>query len=88
MPPGTDIEDLMTMIRSGMLWLHLQLSAEGRRRFFNEFLPLLGATKLEALGKHNDNSWYLVYIGTKPNSRGKGYAKALIEDVTRQVSHT
>ena len=86
MPPGENLDDFCTMLWSGMLSLNWKLSKEGKKRFFTEFLPLLHDTKLEVLGKDDDNSWYLVYIGTKPGSRGKGYAKALIEYTTQQVS--
>lgn len=86
MPPGKNMDDFCTMLRSGMLGLNFRMSKEGKKRFFNEFMPLLHNTKHEILGKDDDNSWYLVYIGTKAASRGKGYAKALIEHRTKQVS--
>ena len=79
------MDDFCTMLWSGMLAFHWKLSKEGRKRFFNEFLPLLHDTKHEVLDKDDDNSWYLVYIGTKTASRGKGYARALIEYTTKQV---
>ena len=86
MPPGENMDDFCTMLRSGMLGLKWKLSNEGKKRFFDEFLPLLHDTKQAILGKDDNNSWYLVYIGTKTASRGKGYAKALIEHTTRQVN--
>ena len=86
MPPGKNMDDWFTMFKSGMWRLRYQLSAEGSQRFFREFLPLLHQTKAAALGADDDNSWYLVYIGTKPAARGKGYARALIEMVTKHVS--
>ncbi|KAL8930940.1 MAG: hypothetical protein Q9208_000041 [Pyrenodesmia sp. 3 TL-2023] len=86
MPPGKTLEDRLTMFRSGLALLNWQLSKEGNHRFTKEFIPLLHRTKSEVLGDLDNNSWYLVYIGTKPAARGKGYAKMLIEHVTRQVS--
>jgi ribosomal protein S18 acetylase RimI-like enzyme len=86
MPPGKNMDDWLTIWRSGMWRLSYKLSAEGRKRFFDEFLPLLHQTKLEVLGERDDESWYLVYIGTKEESRGRGYAKKLIQQVTNQVS--
>ena len=86
MPPGKNMDDYTTMFRSGMWRLRYQLSAEGAHRFFQEFLPKLHESKAAALGKDDDNSWYLVYIGTKPGAQKNGYAKALIEMVTQQVS--
>ena len=88
MPPGRDIDDWLTSFRSGMWRLEYgwKFSPEAHTRYFKEFVPLLHRTKHEVLGPREDESWYLVYIGTKPESRGKGYAKALIEAVTREVS--
>ena len=86
MPPGANMDDWRTQLRSGMWRLHYKLSTEGKTRFFNEFLPLLHDTKLETLGLRDNDSWYLVYIGTKTGSRGKGYARKLIDHVTKMVS--
>lgn len=79
------MDDLLTIMRSGMWRLNYQLSAEGRARFFSEFLPLLHDTKARILGPRDDESWYLVYIGTKSTSRGKGYARKVVDFVTRRA---
>ena len=76
------MDDLVTIIRSGMWRLQYKLSAEGKKRFFTEFFPLLHDTKTEVLGDRDLEAWYLVYIGTKPSSRRHGYAKHLIEYVS------
>lgn len=86
LPPGTVADDFCTKLRSGMWRLGWDLTAEGKKRFFDEFLPLLHETKHEVLGPLDNDSWYLVYIGTKAKARGKGYARMLIEHVTKQVS--
>ncbi|KAF6229269.1 hypothetical protein HO133_007385 [Letharia lupina] len=85
MPPNKNMDDFCTMLWSGMFGLNWKLSKEGKKRFFDEFLPLLHDTKHHVLGNEDENSWYLVYIGTKPGSRGKGYAKCLIEHTTKQA---
>ncbi|KAL8998691.1 MAG: hypothetical protein Q9188_006053 [Gyalolechia gomerana] len=85
MPPGKNMDDRMTMFRSGMWTLNLKLSRDGRRRFHTEFLPLLHHTKSEVLRDLDNDSWYLVYIGTKPGAQGRGYARRLIEYVTEQA---
>ena len=85
MPPGKNMDDWITEIRSGMYKFRYKLSKEGRKRFFDEFLPLLHDTKHEVLKEHDQNSWYLVYIGTKPGSQRRGYARTLIEHTIRQV---
>ena len=88
MPPKKNMDDFCTKLWSGMYALNWKLSKEGKKRFFDEFLPLLHNAKHHVLGKEDDNSWYLVYIGTRPGSRGKGYARRLIEYTTKQVGTT
>jgi len=82
MPPGNNMDDYLTIFRSGMWRLNWQLSKEGKKRFFDEFLPLLHDTKAQVMAQRDDESWYLVYIGTRPSGRGKGYARKVIEYVT------
>jgi ribosomal protein S18 acetylase RimI-like enzyme len=85
LPPGKNIDDWYTILRSGMWRLSWKLSKEGRARFFDEFLPLLHHSKQEVLGERDNASWYLNYIGTKPEARGRGYARKLIDYVTNMV---
>jgi GNAT superfamily N-acetyltransferase len=85
MPPGKNMDDLWTILRSGMWRLWYKLSSEGKTRFYNEFLPLLHHTKHDVMGDRDDNSYYLVYLGSKPSARGKGYARKLIEHMTARV---
>ncbi|KAH7115942.1 hypothetical protein B0J11DRAFT_443322 [Dendryphion nanum] len=81
----TTVGDFEAVALCGMWRLNYRLSAEGKRRFFNEFLPLLHDTKHSTLGERDDDSWYLVYIGTRPSGRGKGHCRTLVEHVTRQA---
>ena len=88
LPPGKNIDDWWTILRSGLWRMSYKLSKEGKIRFFEEFLPLLSNTKLDVLGERDNKSWYLNYIGTKPSARGKGYARKLIEYVGKLVRTT
>ncbi|SPN99592.1 uncharacterized protein DNG_02444 [Cephalotrichum gorgonifer] len=83
LPPGADADGWWTVLRSGLWRIHFMLSTEGRRRYFDEVLPLLHRTKVEVMGARDAECYYLVYLGTKPNSRGRGYAGKLIEDLIR-----
>ncbi|KAL9585075.1 MAG: hypothetical protein Q9212_001739 [Teloschistes hypoglaucus] len=85
MPPGKTMDGWCTALRSGLAWLRATLPRESRIRFNNEFLPLLHHTKQETLGQNDNNSWYLVYIGIRENSRKKGYGRKLIEWGTKQA---
>lgn len=85
-PPGTHTDGLACLFRSGLWRLHYKLSREARTRMFSEFFPLLLSTKRAVLGAERDaDSWYLVYIGTRPSGRGLGLARKTIEYVTRQA---
>lgn len=85
MPPGKNMDDLWTIFRSGMWRLWYKLSSEGKTRFYKEFLPLLHDTKHEVMGERDNDSYYLVYLGSKPSARGKGYARKLIEHMVERV---
>lgn len=68
------------------MWrLYLQLSPEGRERYFNELMPLLHDTKAEVLGKREHDAYYLVYLGTKPHARGRGFARKLLQTMIERV---
>lgn len=82
MPPGKNMDDWWTILRSGMWRLLYKLSSEGKTRFYKEFMPLLHDTKHEIMGPRDDDSYYLVYLGSKPSARGKGYARKLIDHMT------
>lgn len=82
---GKNMDDWWTVLRSGMWRLYFQLSVEGRERYYNEMLPLLHHTKTEVLGERDDNAYYLVYLGTKPHARGRGYARKLLQTMIERV---
>lgn len=48
---------------------------------------VLHDTKMSVLGDRDDEAWYLLYLGTKPGARGKGYAKKLLEFMIQRVSN-
>ncbi|KUI55135.1 hypothetical protein VP1G_02470 [Cytospora mali] len=66
MPPGKNIDDWWTVLRSGMWRLYFQLSSEGRKRYYDEMLPLLHHTKAEILGDRDDNAYYLADAENRP----------------------
>jgi GNAT superfamily N-acetyltransferase len=86
MPPGRNMDDWWTILRSGMWRLYYQLSAEGRKRYYDEVLPVLHHTKVEVMGERDEDCYYLVYIGTKPNSQRRGYGAKLLKDMFDKVS--
>lgn len=87
MPPGQEMDDWMTIIRSGMWRLYYQLSAEGRKRYYQELLPVLHKAKVETMGDRDNECYYLVYLGTKPAGQRRGYARKLIQQMASKVRH-
>ncbi|KAI1409615.1 hypothetical protein F5Y13DRAFT_193119 [Hypoxylon sp. FL1857] len=85
MPPGKEMDDWLTIIRSGMWRLYYQLSAEGRKRYYQELLPVLHNTKVETMGDRDNECYYLVYLGTKPSGQRRGYARKLIEQMAAKA---
>jgi ribosomal protein S18 acetylase RimI-like enzyme len=95
LPPGRDADGVSTFLRSGLARLRWGgwwgagrgvLPADARSRFFDTFTPLLHDTKRRVLGPARDaDSWYLVYLGTRPGARRMGHARALVEQVTARA---
>lgn len=68
------------------MWrLYYQLSTEGRKRYYEEMVPVLHDAKQKVMGSRDEDCYYLVYLGTKPNARGKGYGGKLIRDMMAKV---
>ncbi|KAG4223168.1 hypothetical protein PC116_g28360 [Phytophthora cactorum] len=85
MPPGKEMDDWLTVCRSGMWRLYYQLSAEGRKRYYKELMPVLHDTKAEVMGDRDNDCYYLVYLGTKPSGQRRGYARKLIEQMAAKA---
>ncbi|KAF3935598.1 hypothetical protein ABW19_dt0204136 [Dactylella cylindrospora] len=88
MPPGRDYDDYWSIFRSGMWRLYYKLTKEGRRRYFHETFALAAHTKVDILGDRDPSSWYLTFLGTLPAARGLGYARKLVEYVTKIADAT
>ncbi|KAI1103114.1 hypothetical protein F4804DRAFT_244519 [Jackrogersella minutella] len=69
----------------GMWRLYYQLSAEGRKRYYQELLPVLHNTMVETMGDRANECYYLVYLGTKPSGQRRGYARKLIEQMAAKA---
>lgn len=75
--PFVDVEDTVTMARSGYLRFSWLTGAEGRQRVFNELFPLLHNTQHEIVG--DVPTYTLVYVGSTPEAQGKGNLRAMFE---------
>lgn len=84
LPPGRNVDGWWTGFRSGLWRLKFQLSTEGNKRY-DELVSVLHDTKISVLGERDDEAWYLLYLGTKPSARGRGYAKKLLEHMIQRA---
>lgn len=85
LPPRKNLDGWWTSFRSGLWRLKFQLSPEGNKRY-DDLVSVLHDTKISVLGDRDNEAWYLLYLGTKPGARGKGYAKKLLDDMIQRVS--
>jgi len=83
LPPGGDIDGWWVALRSGLWRMYYLLSPQGRRRDFTETLPVLHNAKVEVMGARDNDCYYLLYLGTKPKARGRGYAGRLIRHMCK-----
>lgn len=83
MPPNTQMDDTLTFLRSSF-WRFTLITAKRHQSFKTPF-PLLHQTKAGVLGARDNDSYYLVYIGTKEASRGQGLATKMVANVARRA---
>lgn len=78
-PDSGNMEDAWTLLRSGYLKYAWLTGAEGRDRLFKGLFPLLHNTSHEVLGDAQTKTWSLIYLGSTPEARGKGNARAMFD---------
>lgn len=87
LPPAVKVDSgLIMTLRSGMWRLNYLFGPETKHRFFNEFVASSSAEKKRIL--NGRDIWYLMYLGTRPEARGKGHSRTLIQFVTAQADAT
>ncbi|QPG74776.1 hypothetical protein FOA43_002110 [Brettanomyces nanus] len=80
-PDTRDIDDYITMLRSGYAKLAWLTGAEGRRRVFHDMFRTLAENldDIMAVDPDRDNMWTLVYLGSTPKARGHGNVRAIMD---------
>nr|POF17838.1 putative n-acetyltransferase [Quercus suber] len=77
MPPGARVDNPLTIVQAGFVGCVLKMGPGGAKRMLLDFQSQSDACKKKALkGRKKYN--YLFFIGTDPDSRGRGYARNLI----------
>ncbi|KAF2757159.1 hypothetical protein EJ05DRAFT_477377 [Pseudovirgaria hyperparasitica] len=79
MPPGSSLDGPLTVIRAGFLSVLWHAGLDGAKRMLWEYTPILDAVKARALGK--EDYFYVFFVGTLEEHRGKGLAAAQMRRV-------
>jgi GNAT superfamily N-acetyltransferase len=79
LPPGKSVDNPWTLIPAGLFSVLWNLGLKGCWRMLGEFEPATGAVRRRVLGVYQGNFYYLFFVATREDARGKGLSSALIE---------
>ncbi|KAJ5151276.1 uncharacterized protein N7482_010528 [Penicillium canariense] len=83
-PPGRHVDNVWTLIYAGFLSVLFRMGFSGLKRLWTEFSGMTDNAKRKGL--HGRKLYYYIFsIGTEPEHRGKGLAKAIIRDYMRRA---
>lgn len=85
MPPGSDIGNPWTLVPAGLLGVMWTLGLGGARKALVEYSGAAAAAKKKGMGK-GERYYYLFFIGTLEEGRGKGLGSALIRECQEVAS--
>lgn len=82
-PDSGALDDYITLIRSGFAKLAWNTGSEGRRRVFKVLFNVLHDNyhEIMKIDPNEENTWTLVYLGSIPESRGKGNVRKMFDYV-------
>jgi GNAT superfamily N-acetyltransferase len=78
LPPGKSVDNLWTLIPAGLFSVLWRLGLRGCWRMLGEFEPATSAVRRRVLGVYRANFYYLFFVATREDKRGKGLSSALI----------
>ncbi|KAH3660241.1 hypothetical protein OGAPHI_007446 [Ogataea philodendri] len=80
-PNSGELDDYLTLVRSGFARLAWMTGAEGRQRIFGTMFKVLHENfeNIMSVDPDGENTWTLVYLGSTPKARGKGNVRALMD---------
>ncbi|KAK5122331.1 hypothetical protein LTR85_004242 [Meristemomyces frigidus] len=78
MPPGCRVDNPWTLLPAGILKVTWKLGLKGCWRMLGEYAPVTDAAKAKGL-KGEKSYYYLFFLATKEDCRGKGLSSALIK---------
>jgi ribosomal protein S18 acetylase RimI-like enzyme len=81
LPPGKTVDNPWTLIPAGILSVLGNFGFTGCWRMLGEYEPATKRVRKTALGSQGKQFYYLFFIATREDARGKGLSSALIERV-------
>lgn len=85
-PPGYQVDNPWTMLRAGILSVLWNLGAKGCWKMLGEFEPLTLAAKTKGLKGAGVKHYYVFFVATAEEHRGKGLSSALIQQTQAKAS--
>lgn len=85
MLPGKRVDNPWTLIPAGVFQVLWKIGFAGCWRMLGEFEPATGALRQRAL-KGVKNFYYLFFVATKSDARGKGLSSALIKRLQERAA--
>lgn len=86
LPPGKYIDNPWTLIPAGLFQVLWKLGFAGCWRMLGEYEPATAAVRRKALGNVTD-FYYLFFIATRDDARGKGLSSVLIRKLQQTAAH-
>jgi GNAT superfamily N-acetyltransferase len=84
--PGKSVDNPWTLIPAGLFSVLWKLGLRGCWRMLGEFEPATGAVRQKALGGYRANFYYLFFVATREDARGKGLSSALIKRLQERAA--
>jgi GNAT superfamily N-acetyltransferase len=86
LPPGKSVDNPWTLIPAGLFSVLWRLGLKGCWRILGEYEPATGAVRRKVLGVYQANFYYLFFVATREDARGRGLSSALIKRLQERAA--
>jgi ribosomal protein S18 acetylase RimI-like enzyme len=85
LPPGKTVDNPQTLIPAGLFRVLWKLGFVGCWRMLGEYEPKTGAARRRTLGSFAKKFYYLFFVATREDARGRGLAGQLIGELQEKA---
>lgn len=87
MPPGKRVDNPLTLVQAGLVTISLKLGPSAIKKMLYDFQATMDALKKKHMKQQGIKKyWYLWFIGTHEEARGKGLATKVIRNFQETVT--